>query len=139
MAFAAHVNVQTAAEAAAFASLSPDAAAALAAPPPGARYVPTGLTLPAPRARALAAYLALRAEIAAFDAWRLGTRFEVPMVFLQGSEDLYTPTAEVSRYASEISAPAVRMAIIEGGGHSAAFMRDAFLRALKEQVRPLIG
>jgi pimeloyl-ACP methyl ester carboxylesterase len=138
MALSIQVNVATAAEAAAFASLSPDEAAALAAPPPGARYVAAGLVLPDLRARGYAAYLALRAEIAAFDAWRLGTRFEVPMIFLQGSEDLYTPTAEVARYAADISAPAVRVASLEGGGHSAVFMRQAFLAGLNEYVRPLV-
>lgn len=134
-----YVNAQTPAEAAAFAALRPDVAAAVAAPPPGARYVPDGLPPADPSARALAAYLALRAEIAAFDAWRLEPRFEVPLVFLQGSDDLYTPTAEVRAYAAHVSAPTARVEIIDGGGHSAVFMREAFLLALNRHVRPLLG
>src|SRR5580704_6353033 len=84
MAFSKHANALTAAEQAAFAALEPAVSAALADPPAGARYVPQGLALPEPRERALAAYLALRGEIAAFDAWALGTRLETPMLFLQG-------------------------------------------------------
>jgi pimeloyl-ACP methyl ester carboxylesterase len=64
-----HVNAQTAAERAAFETLDPTTAATLATPPAGARYVPAGLESPEPRARGLAAFIALREEIAAFDAW----------------------------------------------------------------------
>ena len=124
------VNVMTGAEQAAFAALDASTAAALAAPPPGARYVPEDLQLPEPRTRAAMAFAALRDEIAAFDAWSLGLTFEVPMVFLQGDQDLYTPTAEVANYVAVLQAPSVRLELIAGGGHSAVFMRDAFLQAL---------
>ncbi len=139
MAAATHVNVQTEAERAAFASLDPATAAALAAPPPGARYVPEGLQLPEPRMRGAAAFAALRDEIAAFDAWTLGLTFEVPMVFLQGDLDHYTPTAEVAAYVAAIQAPSVRLELIAGGGHSAVFMREAFLEALRTYAGPLVG
>jgi pimeloyl-ACP methyl ester carboxylesterase len=123
---AAHVSAPTAAERAAFAEL-----ATLGAPPEGARYVPPGLTLPDPRERGAAAYAALRAEIADFDAWALGLRFETPMLFLQGAEDFYTPTAEVAAYAAGLTAPSVRLEAIAGGGHSAVFLREAFLARLR--------
>jgi pimeloyl-ACP methyl ester carboxylesterase len=87
--------------------------------------------------RGAMAFAALRGEIAAFDAWTLGPRFETPMLFLQGDEDLYTPTAEVERYAATLEAPSVRLELIRGGGHSAVFMRAAFLGALNALVRPL--
>jgi pimeloyl-ACP methyl ester carboxylesterase len=137
MAAATHVNVMTEAEQAAFAALDPATAAALAAPPAGARYVPEGLELPEPRMRGAAAFAALRGEIAAFDAWALGLQFQVPMVFLQGDADLYTPTAEVADYVAALQAPHVDLQLIAGGGHSTVFMRQAFLEALRAYVRPL--
>jgi pimeloyl-ACP methyl ester carboxylesterase len=133
------VNVMTGAEQAAFAALDASTAAALAAPPPGARYVPEDLQLPEPRMRAAMAFAALRDEIAAFDAWSLGLTLEVPMVFLQGDQDLYTPTAEVANYVAVLQAPSVRLELIAGGGHSAVFMRDAFLEALLAWIRPLVA
>jgi pimeloyl-ACP methyl ester carboxylesterase len=137
MVFSQHVNVQTAAERAEFAGLDPDTAAALAALPAGASYVPGGLALPDGRERGLAAYTALRSEIAAFDAWRLGLSYQVPMLFLQGEADLYTPTAEVERFAAEIDAPVKRLALIAGGGHSAMFLRAPFLAALRAGLTAL--
>ena len=61
------------------------------------------------------------------------------MIFLQGDEDHYTPTAEVAAYAAALQAPEVRLGLIAGGGHSAVFMREAFLAALITHVRPLEG
>jgi pimeloyl-ACP methyl ester carboxylesterase len=139
VAASACVNAQTVAERAAFETLDPATAAALAAPPAGARYAPQGLQLPDGRARGAAAYAALRDEIAAFDAWALGLEFNVPMVFLQGDQDHYTPTAEVAAYAAAMQAPRVRLELIEGGGHSAVFLRDAFLDALLRYARPLVA
>jgi pimeloyl-ACP methyl ester carboxylesterase len=139
MAAAPHVNAQTSAERSAFETLDAATAAALAAPPAGARYVPEGLELPDGRMRGALAYAALRGEIAAFDAWALGLTFDLPMVFLQGGQDIYTPTAEVADYAAALRAPSVRLALIEGGGHSAVFMRAAFLDALRRHVWPLIA
>jgi len=80
----------------------------------------------------LAADAAAVAEIAAFDAWALGLRFETPMLFLQGEHDLHTPTAEVAACAAALSAPDVRLETIAGGGHSAVFLREAFLARLRE-------
>ena len=138
MATSLYLNAQTDAERAAFATLDAAAAAALAAPPAGARYVPDGLQPPDGRMRGAMAYAALRAEIAAFDAWAMGLEFDVPMVFLQGDLDLYTPTAEVEAYAAALRAPSVRLELVAGGGHSAVFMRDAFLGSLLRHVRPLV-
>jgi pimeloyl-ACP methyl ester carboxylesterase len=124
--WAKHVGAPTAAERDAFAAM-----AALGPPPPGARYWPQGLTPPDPRERGAAAYAALRGEIAAFDARALGARFETPLAFVQGEHDLYTATAEVAAWAAGLDAPAVRLEIVSGGGHSAVFLRDAFLKALR--------
>ena len=137
MAFSLHANGLTPAEQAAFASLDPETASALAVPPPGARWVPPDLALPDGRARGLAAYLALRDEIAAFDAWALGPAFEVPLIFLQGDLDHYTPTAEVAAYVAGLAAPAARLVDVPGGGHSAVFLRETFLTLLRQEVLPV--
>ena len=134
-----YANAQTAAEHAEFANLDAATAAALAAPPVGARYVPAGLAASDGRARGLAAYLALRSEIQAFDAWALGRHYAVPMIFLQGDQDLYTPTEEVAALERDIAAPAKHLALVAGGGHSAAFLREPFLEAMRTYVTPLLG
>ncbi|HZZ87687.1 MAG TPA: alpha/beta hydrolase [Caulobacteraceae bacterium] len=134
MVFSQHANGLTPAEQAEFAALDPAVTAALAAPPAGARYAPPDLALGDPRAAAMRAWLALEPEIAAFDARSLGTRFDVPMIFLQGVLDHYTPTAEVFDYAAELSAPRVSADEIAGGGHSVVFLRDPFLRLLQLHI-----
>ena len=103
-------------------------------PPTDARYLPAGLVLPDPRERALAAYAALRGEIARFDARALGRAFEMPLFFLQGDEDRYTPTPEVAAYAGWVEAPAATVIGIPGGGHSAVFLRDPVLTHLKQHL-----
>jgi proline iminopeptidase len=105
--------------------------------PRDASYLAHGVAWPEPRERALNAYSALRGEIVAFDARRLGPEFRVPVVFLQGGEDLFTVTAEVERYASELAAPRVEFVRIEGGGHSAMLLRAELLEMLERHVRPL--
>ena len=135
--FSQRANAMTEAERAAFASLDAGAAAALATPPPGASWVPADLPLPDGRARGLAGYLALRDEIAAFDARALGLAFATPLIFQQGALDHYTPTTEVAAYAAAISAPAVKVVEVPGGGHSAVFLRERFLSLLQRCVLSL--
>lgn len=134
--FSPHANAMTAAELAEFASLDSATSVALATPPAGAHWVPPDLALPDGRERALAGYLALRDEIAACDAWALGLAFEVPILFLQGELDRYTPTAEVAAYAAAITAPAAKVVDVAGGGHSAVFLREAFLALLQRHALP---
>jgi pimeloyl-ACP methyl ester carboxylesterase len=129
--FSQHVNAMTAAEQAEFAGLDAATREALAAPPVGAKYLPHDLALADPRAAALEAWLAMKAEVAAFDAWDLGPGFDVPIIFLQGDRDHYTPTAEVARYAAQLQAPRVVLETVTGGGHSAVFLREPFLRLLR--------
>jgi pimeloyl-ACP methyl ester carboxylesterase len=128
----------TPAEQAAFANLDPAVGAALRTPPPDAAYVSHGLPAVDQRARAMAVFRELRREIVAFDARALGLRFEVPMFFFQGDRDAYTVTSEVEAYASQLRAPAHTVVPIEGGGHSAIFMREDFLASLDRFVRPYL-
>ncbi|MBT9473709.1 MAG: alpha/beta hydrolase [Pseudomonadota bacterium] len=61
----------------------------------------------------------------------------VPVVFLQGEEDIQTPTVLVKSYFERLQAPSKRLVLIPGGGHSAVIaMPDIFLRELKAHVRP---
>ena len=62
----------------------------------------------------------------------------VPLVIIQGEEDIQTPTSLAREYFERLEAPAKRYVEIPGGGHMAIIaMSDAFLAALEEHVRPL--
>lgn len=132
-----YAGAPTQREGAAFAELFPLAAAAMAGRPPGASYLAPSVPWPEPRARSFAAYIELRDELVTFDARKLAPRFEVPMVFVQGADDLYSVTAEVQRYAAEIEAPHVEVVTIDGAGHSVMFVRDAFLAVLERYGQPV--
>lgn len=70
-------------------------------------------------------------EYAAYDAYRFGTRFEVPVVILQGDRDVLTITELAQEYFEAIEAPAKELALIGNASHFAAFTRpDAFLAEL---------
>lgn len=113
------------------AAFTPALAAAINAPRADTRYVAQGLPEHDARTQAMAAYAALRDELKGFDARRLGSAFEVPILFVQGDADLYSVTAEVQAYAAAISAPRKAVTLIQGGGHSCVFMTGAFLDALR--------
>ncbi len=62
----------------------------------------------------------------------------VPLVIIQGEEDIQTPTSLARDYFERLDAPAKRYVEIPGGGHMALIaMPDAFLAALEQHVRPL--
>jgi len=124
----------TPAEQAAFAALAPEDAAALRTPPPDAKYVAAELPAVDVREVAFRTYQQLRPEYLAFDAWQLGLSFAVPMIFIQGDRDLYSPTEDVRDYVDAITAPRKELAVLEGGGHSCVFMREPFLREMKARV-----
>lgn len=77
------------------------------------------------------------AAFAREDLPALGTTFKVPVVFIQGSEDLITTSSVVRDYFDTIVAPAKRFVELPAAGHNAIFAnRDAFLSQLLTQVRP---
>lgn len=123
-----YAGALTPAEQAAF---GPAVMAAIASPPVGAAYVARGLPEIDQRAQGLAAYTALRNDLKVFDAARLGSSFEVPVLFIQGADDRYSVTAEVEAYARTLHAPRKAFVTLKGGGHSCVFMPDVFLAALK--------
>ena len=130
-------NTLTSAEQAVFASLDPDVMTAINAPPSGATYVAPGLPLLDVMTTAMAAYSKLRDELVVFDARTLGLDFAVPMFFFQGAQDTFTVVSLVEAYAADIRAPSTLVQLIEGGGHSAFFIRDTFLELLVRFVKPL--
>jgi pimeloyl-ACP methyl ester carboxylesterase len=77
-------------------------------------------------------------ELMAYDAWRLGLRFEVPFFLFQGERDVITLTTLAEDYFAEVEAPTKGLALIPDAGHFAAFTQpDRFLAELLTRVRPL--
>lgn len=67
----------------------------------------------------------------------LGPNFDIPMVFIQGTDDNITQAALAEEYFKTINAPHKEMVLLEGGGHFAfAGMGDRFLKELVTRVRP---
>ena len=77
-------------------------------------------------------------ELKAYDAWRLGTRFEVPFFLFQGESDVVTLTTLAEEYFEEVEAPTKGLALIRDAGHFAAFTQPKrFLAELLVRVHPL--
>ncbi|HEX4181189.1 MAG TPA: alpha/beta hydrolase [Caulobacteraceae bacterium] len=82
---------------------------------------------------------ALYEPLMTYDIRRLGTRFEVPMIYIQGVDDIQTPTALVEDYVAEVEAPEKALILIEGGGHIVIVTHfNTFLERLLECVKPLV-
>jgi pimeloyl-ACP methyl ester carboxylesterase len=77
-------------------------------------------------------------EFAREDLPGFATHFEVPIIFIQGRDDLLSTTATVKDYFDHITAPSKRFVELPDAGHDAIFRdRHEFLRQLVMQVRPL--
>ncbi|MCM1283360.1 MAG: alpha/beta hydrolase [Roseburia sp.] len=73
----------------------------------------------------------------AFDARANGLEYQMPVCFISGDCDWICPVASVQEYAEEISAPDVRMELIEGCGHNLQFsspeeFADMVMEVLKD-------
>jgi pimeloyl-ACP methyl ester carboxylesterase len=80
----------------------------------------------------------LVAEDTNYNAESRGTRFEVPVFFFQGSDDLPAPIQLAAEYMNEISAPRKALVVLPGGGHNAFILQSQrFLDELNARVRPL--
>ena len=102
------------------------------------------LTRPRPRpppyiaAGAKLSNQALSDELAREDLPAFATHFAVPIIFIQGSDDLLTTTAVVKEYFDRIAAPGKRFIELPGAGHNAIFRdRKEFLAGLVAQLRSL--
>ncbi|MGH9588357.1 MAG: alpha/beta fold hydrolase [Acidobacteriaceae bacterium] len=77
-------------------------------------------------------------EIVRYDAWAAGTRFEIPIFFFQGENDVLTLPSQAKSYFNDIHAPLKHMEMISDAGHFAAFLQpEQFLEDLLTYVRPL--
>lgn len=67
-----------------------------------------------------------------FDIYDQGLTYEVPMYFIQGSNDYITPTEMVEKFYEPLKAPEKKMVLQENGGHT-PFLDDpkAFADLLK--------
>jgi pimeloyl-ACP methyl ester carboxylesterase len=78
-------------------------------------------------------------EHMAYDAYALGTDFEVPFVLIQGADDVLTVTGLATGYYTAVQAPTKAMALLDNGSHFAAFTQpQACLDALLAHVWPLV-
>jgi pimeloyl-ACP methyl ester carboxylesterase len=64
--------------------------------------------------------------------------FDVPIVFIQGAEDVVTPAVLARSYFDRLAAPHKVYVALEGAGHTAPIDNtSAFVAAMDEHVRPL--
>jgi len=64
--------------------------------------------------------------------------FDVPVVFIQGAEDVVTPATLARSYFDRLTAPHKVYVALEGAGHTAPIDHTpAFIAAMDEHVRPL--
>lgn len=82
----------------------------------------------------------LSGPIMNFDLLALGTGFELPIFFIQGSADLRSPPETARAYLDKIRAPRKRFYVVPGAGHEPSATSLALLRrVLLEEVGPLAG
>ena len=72
-----------------------------------------------------------------FDAKTLGDRFGLPLVVIQGEDDLMAPIVLVSAWLDGVQAPSRRLYPLKAGHLSMFTAPDVFLQTLVAQVRPL--
>lgn len=81
---------------------------------------------------------ALYGEMMAYDARRLGTKFDLPVVVVQGENDIQSPAVPAKEFFDLIEAPRKEFVPLPGEGHTALLLLpDVFLNELKERVRPV--
>jgi pimeloyl-ACP methyl ester carboxylesterase len=79
---------------------------------------------------------ALLPQIAGVDLFATTPRLEVPLVVIQGRDDLITPTDVASAYFHQVEAPAKELVVIDGAGHFAHLTHTPqFLSALRYHAR----
>lgn len=77
-------------------------------------------------------------ELYAYDARKRTQQFQMPVVIIEGTEDLITPASFIKLYFDQIRAPAKSFALIEGGGHNVIVTKpQAFLKMLLAEVGEL--
>jgi pimeloyl-ACP methyl ester carboxylesterase len=81
---------------------------------------------------------AMDGPVFAVDLPRTARAFDVPVVFIQGENDVVTPPQLARGYFEQLAAPRKEYVALAGAGHTAPLDNaHAFLAALDEHVRPL--
>ncbi len=71
-----------------------------------------------------------------FDLYRMGTRFELPVYFVMGQEDILSPPEVARRYFDHIEAPHKRFVVVPRAGHDPnEAMVAAQLQVLREAAQ----
>lgn len=107
-------------------------------PNPNARY---NSPLPAPPGfdgGFMAAQQATWQETWAWEAERLGRKFAVPMVIIQGEADLNTPTAATRDWFATVEAPKKVFEVVPGAGHGVILFHRELLQLLEKHVLPVV-
>lgn len=74
----------------------------------------------------------------AYDAWEPDARFAIPMIFLQGALDFYTPAKSVQAFYEAVDAPHKALVLWPEEGHFPYFTHpELVLEELMTHVRPL--
>lgn len=77
-------------------------------------------------------------ELLTWKARDKGLDFSVPVIVIQGEDDIQTPTELVGPFVEELSAPYKKLDIVAGGGHMMVIaMSDVFLDHLKQALAGL--
>lgn len=80
---------------------------------------------------------ALESELNSFDIARYGTRFEVPMILIEGRHDWQTPSVLAEPWLKGLDAPGKKFFWLEKSAHSPMVDEpEAFTKILIEQVLP---
>lgn len=81
--------------------------------------------------------LSLYNEMLSTNLTALGPDFDIPIFFIQGTDDNVAQTSLAEEYFKTIRAPHKEMVLLEGGGHFAFLsMAGRFLKELDTRVRP---
>jgi len=91
-------------------------------------------------ARGRSAYKAtqLERDLSVFDQGTFGESFAVPVIVIDGAEDLTTPAPLAAAWVRRVRAPKTAFAVIPDAGHQAMITHNAaFSEALKEKLSAL--
>jgi pimeloyl-ACP methyl ester carboxylesterase len=91
-----------------------------------------------PKSQADAGTLTLSGPLAEADLPALGTKFGIPIYFVEGEHDLTAPPELAKAYFESIEAPRKGFYMVPGNGHEPSeAMIDLTRKVLLEQVKPL--
>lgn len=107
-------------------------------PEPAARYNAPLTPPPGYDGGLMAAQQATWRETWAWDAAPLGTRFEVPILIVQGEVDINTPTAVAREWFDTIDAPSKSFEVVPGAGHGVILFHAPLLDLLEKHVLPIV-